>query len=356
MREIDAFRRAQKKIELATQVNEFHLQGQHDQKAHGHAGVGELSERQLLNLDKKTTEFKSLMGGRSGASVQLGTGPNGEQIVRKTGITKLSEEKEYLISKLGQALGAPVPNVARRKEGGVVMERAPGSTQGKWGQAPPRRVIPAIRRKEIQESLAAEGAFELGLLDYLGNVSDRRAANFLLDKSGPTPRVFGIDHNSSFWPQRTLLKKYPLSPFADRHIKGNKFNEAGVSNIRKKVKSTKRYFDETGHSDWYDIVQARVNSLETGIYYSVSGHIFSFDEVQTFQSEGQSGKITLYTIGLDGSETPFDYFEVVDGKIAHVSSDFVSNFLSHIESGDQAIDEYSDWSNGWFSTRIEEER
>jgi hypothetical protein len=351
----DIAARVQLKLE---QAEEFHLPGQHDQESHaGGRGnrfkVAISTDKELQDAEKKLTRTKELGGGRSVARVILGWTSDGRQIVTKTGLSKLHEDKEVLTSKLGIALGAPVPNVTNRRGGGVVMERAPGSAQGKWGQTPFRRILQPLRRDEIRDSLNAKGARELGILDYLSNQTDRRAANFLLDRKKSGNTVYGIDHTSSFWPQGRLQKKYPLSPFSAKYVRGKQFSSEEVDRIRKQVRSVRPYFARRKRLDWYDQVQRRVDSLATGYDLNTdrAGVQSSLTEVETFALS--EGLVNIYSVDLEGNETQIGFFRVVGGKITQTDgSDFTAEFLLHIEDGSEALELYSDWSNGWISTRL----
>lgn len=361
MREIDDL--LKRKQELGARVEEFHLPGQHDQTTHGGGRgmrVGRLTDKELVEADGQLVKLKELAGGRSVAKVALGRTKDGRQIVRKTGISREHEDKEILVSKLGIALGAPVPNVTRRRGGGIVMERAPGEAQGKWGQTPFRRILQPLRREEIRDSLRARGAKELGILDYLSNNTDRRAANFLLDRRKSGNEVFGIDHTSSFWPQGRLQKKYPLSPFADRYVRGKQFSADEIRTIRKQVRSVRPYFARRKRLDWYSQVQRRIDSMERGYDLGADeagnprnpGTQIAAENVETFQLK-RDGRVNFYQLDFEGElGEEIGFFIVVGGKITKTSGEFINDTLLHFENGDEALEAYEDWSNGWIASKM----
>lgn len=254
----------------------LHLIGQHDQGTHGTGGggsgggVGRVTESQLKDLEGKVVRFKELGGGRSAAKVEMGFTKEGGSIIRKTNLTKDEADMEYLSAKLGQAVGAPVPNITRIDRGtgerkyGYVAERAPGSSEGSWGRGPVRRAIQSIDKNTPAQAVKAEGAKEIGILDYLNNNVDRRAANWMIDKTGGKSRVYGIDHSAAFWPQPKRLQNQILTPFTKEHVIGKKFPKSEVAKIRKNVQGTRKEFVKAGRTDWYDKVIERVDSLETG--------------------------------------------------------------------------------------------
>lgn len=357
MREIDDL--LKKRQELVAKVEEFHLPGQHDQKSHGGGGlggVGNSTDKELRDAAKNLESEKILGGGRSVAKVSIGKVKGGGQVVKKTGLSKLHVDKEFLTSKLGLAIGAPVPNVARLGNDGVIMERAPGSPQGKWGQTPFRRILQPLRRSEIQRSVNAVGAKELGILDYISNQTDRRAANFLLDRRGKTDRVFGIDHTSSFWPQGTLQAKKPLSPFAQKYVRGKTFSREDSNRLRKQVRGVRKYFASAGRLDWYDQVQRRIDSMERGydLGTDYAGVSANSESAETFVLL-TDGRVNFYTLDFDGNPAEeIGFFRVVGGKIVQAGGDLVTELLTHYDNGSDALEDYADWSNGWIISSLVE--
>lgn len=170
--------------------------------------------------------------------------------------------KEVLSSKLADAIGAPVPKAVRYGDRSVVQE---------WVDIRPNKG--SIGGPGFME---AEGAKELGLLDYLIGNSDRHAGNYFYDDVAD--RVVGIDHGL-VWSNvggSNLEGRY-RSPFFRRWIDGADTKVTGTTDIsgarhvgfsadelltvRRRIRDIKPEFQGRDRMDWYNATIDRLDAL-----------------------------------------------------------------------------------------------
>lgn len=179
-------------------------------------------------------------------------------------------DREVLTSKLADAIGAPVPKTVRYSQRGVVQE---------WVDIDPIRGN-VSRARGL--SVDADGAKELGLLDYLIGNSDRHAGNYFWDEAGS--KVVGIDHGFA-WSDVGLRDNLTMklrSPFASRWLDNSSidvdphtrmtnvararmsfdgFSPDELINVRRRIRDIKEEFRGRDRVDWYDATIERLDTL-----------------------------------------------------------------------------------------------
>lgn len=230
---------------------EFH--GTHNQKSHGHqnaSGLGD-TDASLRDKIKTATQKRELVGGRSGAGVALLNGPKGRSVL-KTGMDKDTTDSEYLASKVGKALGAPVPTVSRLSDSSVGMEFVKGDMAGSFNRAS-ARYITGLKRGERKRTAELQGGRELAMLDTAIKNTGRHGANLMISPDGKS--VVGIDHGRAFNP----IKRFADSTAMESAWK-SKFKKQDYQSALEKVRPLKGEFDKLGRSDWYDGMVQRLES------------------------------------------------------------------------------------------------
>lgn len=236
----------------ATGVIQLHLVGKHDQSAHGSgAGSGSLQDR--VN---SATKKKVLGGGKSGATVTFKDGPKGK-VIHKTGINTTTVDAEFLSSKVGEALGSPVPKIERLDNSSLAIDFAPGTIGGKFAQEKGNKVKER-ERKNLDDVTGLKGSKELALLDIAIGNTDRHGGNIIVQKD----RVIGIDHGLGFQKRSRLTLGGPARLFENKWK--SEFTKKEVSVARSKLSKLKPEFDNLSRSDWFNQMDSRLSSLEDG--------------------------------------------------------------------------------------------
>lgn len=261
-------------LDTDAKVEEFHLPGQHDQGTHGRGGGGSIPgglklssmESSLLKSDNSSTKRRDLSGGRSGAKVELINSPFGKAVV-KSGMTKTDADREYLASKVGKALGANVPIVARKGSGAIVSEFLPGKIAGTF-RRDIGRVLP-LDRTARKRAVRLKGGKELALLDVAIANKDRHGGNILIRPGGKS--ISGIDHTTSFG-GKVFIGLLPPSRALENHWKKG-FTKNDYKNSLKKVEPLKAEFKKAGREDWYEDMVGRLNDEAEKVELSNFGSI-----------------------------------------------------------------------------------
>ena len=173
-------------------------------------------------------------------------------------------DREELVSVLGKAIGAPVPEVARVAVDTLLIEWVHGE--------------PAIRRHpdngqpandwyDFTEAIAETPAgVRLGLLDLLTANTDRNAGNWTITPDGPA----GYDHDGAYGhgdrhPERVpWAKPSPLSTHfhgwsgeGDRAWKPNSLTPADVAWVQERLDAVRPAYERLGHAAWWEFSAAR---------------------------------------------------------------------------------------------------
>ncbi|MCO5985071.1 hypothetical protein NE235_02995 [Actinoallomurus spadix] len=202
-------------------------------------------------------EERRLPGGNVAESVSLVTFGDGRVIVEKAVRTPEEAHAEYLTSRLGQAIGAPVPRAVL--DGHTVrMEYAEGSTA--------REVHRDYEnRPDLPYWNSPEGR-RLGLLDVLAGNGDRSGNNWMI---GPGGEIAGVDHAQAFDrlgvnPLENPFVKDLVEPhgLGSYRIIDNPLSHSDVAHIRRSVEGLRPEFERLGRQDWYDDVMRRVRELD----------------------------------------------------------------------------------------------
>lgn len=207
--------------------------------------------KDLLDIASNVTVKKSLMGGRSGASVALVSGPKGKAVI-KGDLPTSAVDREYLVSKVGKALGAPVPKVARKDSHTIVAEFIPGTVAGTFSRDI-GRIIP-LNDKARRDAVKLKGARGLALLDIAVANADRHGGNILIRPNGKS--IVGIDHTTSFG-GKAFLGIRP-SKALERHWRSS-FTKTDYQRALSKIEPLKADFTDLGHADWYDSMHERLS-------------------------------------------------------------------------------------------------
>ncbi|MFI6955835.1 FHA domain-containing protein [Nocardia sp. NPDC050408] len=181
---------------------------------------------------------------------------DGTQVIHKVVSNPRHAHAEFLVSLVGDAVGARVPAVHVIGEH-VYMEVVPGKT----GQdAYPR-------------DWEAEGRFfgtpsgkRLGILDVLIAMPDRNSENWIVDRSG---QVWAIDNSRAF---EGGVDAEVISPFAKQfqeyHLiteinwKDHDFTQTEVHEIRQRIEELQPAFLAAGRRSWHDAMLHRLNIFE----------------------------------------------------------------------------------------------
>lgn len=216
-------------------------------------GAGSSSAEVTLKKKISTaTKIRTLSGGRSGASVELLSGPNGK-VIRKSGLPSHDVDKEYLVSKVGRALGANVPPVSRLSSDSVAADYVSGGKVAGTFRRDVGRVLPTDRGARKQ-AIELKGARELALLDVTVRNVDRHGGNILIKGK----IAWGIDHTGTFGQQVVIA---PAKSLEDRWK--SEFKKADYTTARKKVAPLKRDFDRLGRTAWFNEMNARLVEAES---------------------------------------------------------------------------------------------
>lgn len=200
-------------------------------------------ERTVATSDVRHTE---VAGKGSTGVVHKITFEDGTEAIRKrpsrvgsrTAVDQLDAEE--LASKLGQAVGARVPQVYRSAPGEIYYPYV----DGELGEL--------YRYDEVERLVGSHDGKRLGLLDALIGNLDRNRQNFFIDLG--KGQVTGIDHAMSWWDTDEafdLLAGHP-GPFV-RQFNGrtNPLTTAEYDSLRPRVMALRPEFERLGRLDWF---------------------------------------------------------------------------------------------------------
>lgn len=123
---------------------------------------------------------------------------DGRRVVVKGGGATRDTDAEYLASLVGQAVGAPVPEVLRISSQTVWMGHVSGDSGMMVAQ---KRGLDPYEVTDDWEEIWAdqEPGWRLGLLDVLIMNEDRHHGNWLFEDPSDPASIVGIDHGRAWW-------------------------------------------------------------------------------------------------------------------------------------------------------------
>lgn len=128
-------------------------------------------------------ERRTLSGGWSTEAVERVRFRNGTRAIHKIVSDPAHADAEFLVSLIGQAMGAPVPRVAKTVEREIYMELMPGR--------PAAVVLPDTSSEATEPYARTTGGLLLAMLDAVTANNDRHTGNWLITSEHT---VIGIDH------------------------------------------------------------------------------------------------------------------------------------------------------------------
>lgn len=243
-------------------------------------------ERLAADYAEGFSVSQHLSGGSMAESVELGTLPSGEQVVRKVSKTVAEADTEYLAHRMFHAIGGEgiiTAKVGRRE---VVTQFIDGETgmgwrsrlRMEWRDRLPVGVEPA----ELGGVFGMRNGREIGLLDWLLRNEDRHSGNYLIKND----TVFPIDHGYSGWRKRSDGlggETFGSGEFAYRHVgvkldgvpdesrpwrtptvvgldpASGSYTKAELLERRANLAALKDDFK--GHQDWFEFVMESMDDL-----------------------------------------------------------------------------------------------
>ncbi len=221
---------------------------------------------------------KELAGGNVG-DVRLVTFNDGSRAVQKLAQTAFAgtrpqelTDTEDLAGRVGQAIGAPVPQVVRTNNHEVFMEYV---ADARPGMSVLNRIGNTVERAgKFEEFIDSRDGRLLGVLDLIVGNGDRHAGNGLVRKDGT---ITGIDHGLA-WPERQTSAPDVRavdpdfdSPFAGRLFgdqfstdpgwRSNDLTAADVAWMRGRVEALRPDFERLGRGAWLDYTLTRLDQL-----------------------------------------------------------------------------------------------
>lgn len=194
--------------------------------------------------------------GDSAKVVERLTFHDGTQVIHKVVSNPRHAHAEFLVSLVGDAVGARVPAVHVLGDH-VYMEVVPGKT----GQDAYPRDWDAERRL-----FGTPRAKRLGILDLLVAMPDRNSENWIIDRSAD---VWAIDNSRAF---EGGVDAEVISPFAKQFQeygpgpeiiwKDHDFTRAEVHEIRQRIEELQPAFRAAGRRSWHDAMLHRLNLFE----------------------------------------------------------------------------------------------
>ncbi|MFD7841582.1 hypothetical protein ACFV4K_01400 [Nocardia sp. NPDC059764] len=182
------------------------------------------------------------------------------QLVRKIVTNPQHAHAEALVSLVGQAVGANVPQVHRVQDRVVYMEVMPGEVGADRFTTP--------MAEGLDAALATPDGRRLGLLDVLVGIPDRNLVNWLITADG---QISGIDHSLAFGGGRrgdelstSLFARHYATEGADGEITwhDHDLSAGDMPGMRTRLEGLAPEFAALGRDDWHRALMDRFDEVE----------------------------------------------------------------------------------------------